>query len=249
MLSNNVFYWGSIRSTIVAFGTLFSNIMIKRENADKSVSQTIAVPIAMSSKEKWLVRLEQDPTTDTNTYINLPRMAFEITGITYDSSRKVPKANYLTCNNGDDTLSKIMAPVPYNINISLYILSKTMEDYLQIVEQILPYFSPEFTLSIKGIPEMNINLDVPVVLNNTSLQDDYDGDFQTRRFVTGTLDFTLQTSIFGPISNQGIIKRVLVDVRNMTGRIDIPEDNNLMAHLDMVGDVDTREITYTWTEY
>lgn len=234
MLNNNIFYHKITRNVIVAFGSLFSGIKITRKNQDESVEQTIAVPIAYSGKEKWIVRLEQDPSAENQSYITLPRLAFEVTGYSYDAARKTNRSSYITCSDGT-TMSKVFAPVPYNIDISLYALAKTTEDGLQIIEQILPFFTPEFTMGIKAVPESNIVMDVPIVLNSVSFQDDYDGDFQTRRFVTYTMNFTLKAWMFGPVQDQGIINRVNVD---LTG----------FEKLQLDGDPTTGDMTFTWTD-
>jgi hypothetical protein len=220
MLVGDTFYHGIIRKTIVAFGSLFSNIKIERKMKDgtDAIAQTLKVPIAYAPKEKWLVRIEQDPTLENSTYITLPRMSFEITGISYDATRKLNRMNQLACYKPATTgpgatpesYTRMYTPVPYNIDISLYVLTKTQEDAMQIVEQILPYFTPEFTLSLKSVPEMNVVTDVPVILNSVSVQDDYDGDFQTRRFVTYTLTFSLKVNLFGPTDTGGPIKKVYV---------------------------------------
>ncbi len=215
MLSGSVYYHGIIRKSIVAFGRLFSDIYIDRKEGD-SVSgttvQRVQVPLAYAPKEKWLIRIEQDPELKNNTYTTLPRMSFEITGYTYDSVRKVNRMQKITCGSGLESLNYVYTPVPYNIDIALYVLTKTQEDGLQIIEQILPTFTPEYTLAVKTVQDMNIVLDVPVILNSVSVQDDYDGDFQTRRFVTHTLNFTMKTSLFGPISGQGVINQVNANV-------------------------------------
>jgi hypothetical protein len=212
MLNNTVFYHGSIRKTIVAFGRLFSDVYIDRKQGDSVNGETlqrIQVPIAYAPKEKWIVRLDSDPDLTNHTYTSLPRLSFEITGYSYDSTRKMNKMNKITCNKSITDLNpsrkNVLSPVPYNVEISLYILTKTQEDAMQILEQILPSFNPEYTLSVKAIPEMNIVQDIPVVLNSVSVQDDYDGNFETRRFVTHTLTFTLKTNIYGAVSDQGII--------------------------------------------
>lgn len=215
MLNNTIFYHKITRNVIVGFGSLFSGIKITRKNQDATVEQTIAVPIAYSAKEKWIVRLEQDPTAENQTYITLPRLAFEVTGYSYDPTRKTNRSSYITCSTGA-VMSKTFAPVPYNIDISLYAIAKTTEDGLQIIEQILPFFAPEFTMGIKAVPESNIIMDVPIVLNSVSFQDDYDGDFQTRRFVTYTMNFTLKAWMFGPVQNQGIINRAIIDIEGMS---------------------------------
>jgi hypothetical protein len=221
MLPNQTFYHSVLRKTIVAFGSLFSNIKIERTNvgggefgAPEEVVQTIDVPIAYAPKEKWLVRLDSDPTLENNVYGVFPRLSFEITGLNYDPSRKVSRLNKMVCVGTDSTREQMMAPVPYNIDISLYVISKTQEDCLQIVEQIFPYFTPDFTVSITVVPEMNVQQDIPIILNSVNIQDDYDGDFQQRRFVTYTLNFTLKVNMFGPVSGSGIVNKVIVNTIN-----------------------------------
>ena len=201
MLNGNVFYHGIIRKTIIAFGNLFSNIYIDRRTGDSvngPVAQRLQVPIAYAPKEKWIVRLEQDPNLENHTYTSLPRLSFEITGYNYDSSRKLGKMNKVVCNDGTSS-SSVFAPVPYNISISLYVLTKTQEDAMQIIEQILPTFAPEYTVAINAIPQMNVIQDVPITLDGISVADEYDGDFETRRFVTHTLTFTLKLNLFGNV--------------------------------------------------
>lgn len=219
MLVGKTFYHGIIRKSIVAFGSLFSNIQIERQLKDgtETVEQTVKVPVAYAPKEKWLVRLEQDPTLENQVYTTLPRISFEITGISYDPARKLNRMTQIACyttasGSTPDSYKRMYAPVPYNIDISLYVLTKTQEDAMQIVEQILPYFTPEFTLSIRAVPELNVVTDVPIILNSVSAQDDYDGDFQTRRFVTYTLTFQMKVNLFGPVDSGGPIKKVLAQI-------------------------------------
>lgn len=217
MLNNNVYYHGAIRKSIVAFGRLFSDIYIDRKKDDSVNGETIQrlqIPLSYAPKEKWLVRIEQDPTLENNTYTTLPRMSFEITGYTYDASRKTNRMQKITCGDGQNSMSYVYSPVPYNIDIYLYVLTKTQEDGLQIIEQILPTFTPEYTLKVKSVDDMNIVSEVPVILNSVTVQDDYDGDFQTRRSVVHTLSFTLKTSIFGPSSGQGVITQTDVNLGN-----------------------------------
>jgi hypothetical protein len=217
MLNNQVFYHGIIRKTIVAFGSLFSDIYIDRKQGDSvngTTIQRLQVPLAYAPKEKWIVRIDSDPGLENHTYTTLPRMSFEITGYAYDASRKTNRMQQITCGNGTDSMNRMFSPVPYNVDLSLYILTKTQEDGLQIIEQILPTFTPEYTLSIKAVPDMNIIQDVPVILNSVAVQDDYDGDFETRRFVTHTLTFTLKTNIYGSSGEQGIINTVNANISN-----------------------------------
>ena len=215
MLNNQVFYHGIIRKTIVSFGRLFSDIYIDRKQGDSTSGTTIQriqVPLAYAPKEKWIVKLDSDPTLENYTYTTLPRMSFEILSYGYDSTRKLNRMQKLQCGTGDTSRTYTYTPVPYNIEIGLYILTKTQEDGLQILEQILPTFTPEYTLPIKVVPDMNIVQDTPVILNSVSVSDDYDGDFQTRRFVTHTLNFTLKTNLFGALSGQGIIETVNANI-------------------------------------
>lgn len=216
MLSNKVFYHGIIRKSIVSFGALFSDIYIDRKQTDSvngTTVQRLHVPLAYAPKEKWLVRIEQDPNLENNTYTSLPRMSFEIIGYGYDSSRKLNRMNQIKClDSSGTTAGTVFSPVPYNIDITMYVLTKTQEDGLQIIEQILPSFTPEYTLTINTIPEMNIKTDVPVVLNSVSVSDEYDGDFQTRRFVTHTLNFQMKINMYGGVSDRSVVDHVNANV-------------------------------------
>jgi hypothetical protein len=215
MLNNNVYYHGIIRKCIVGFGTLFSDIYIDRKQGDSVTGTTIQrlqIPLAYAPKEKWLVRIEQDPTLENNTYVSLPRMSFEILGYNYDPARKVNRMQQIKCGDGTGSVATMYTPVPYNIDLSLYILTKTQEDGLQIIEQILPTFTPEYTLTINAVPDMNVKLDIPIVLNGVSVSDEYDGDFQTRRFVTHTLNFQMKVNLFGPISDRNVIQEVSANI-------------------------------------
>jgi hypothetical protein len=215
MLNSNVYYHGIIRKCIVGFGSLFSDIYIDRREGDSvtgTVIQRLQVPLAYAPKEKWIVRLEQDPTLENNVYTTLPRMSFEIIGYNYDPQRKVNRMQQLKCGDGTCAVSTMYTPVPYNLDLSLYILTKTQEDGLQIIEQILPTFTPEYTLSINVVPDMSVKIDVPIVLNSVSVQDDYDGDFQMRRFVTHSLNFQMKMNLFGPISGRNVIDTVYANI-------------------------------------
>ena len=204
---NNVFYHGTIRKTIIAFGKLFSDIYIDRKQGDSvdgNIVQRLQIPITYGPKEKWIVRIEQDPNLTNHTYISLPRMAFEITGYSYDSTRKIAKNNKIKCYK-DGSSTDMMAPVPYNINVTLNVLTKNQEDGMQIIEQILPVFTPHYTMSINAVPDMNIIQDIPICLESVSVDDNYEGDFQTRRFVNHTLTFTIKLNLYGPVNNNKVI--------------------------------------------
>ena len=245
MLSSNVFYHGLIRKTIVAFGSLFSDIYIDRKQGDSVTGETIQrlqIPLAYAPKEKWIVRLDSDPNLEQHTYTTLPRMSFEILGYSYDAQRKLNRMQQIKCGSGIDSMTYMYTPVPYNIEISLYVLTKTQEDGLQIIEQILPTFTPEYTLSINAVPDMNVVQDIPVVLNSVSVSDEYDGDFQTRRFVTHTLNFTLKTSLFGAVSGQAVISQVEANI----GLNNIDDPNRIYV---ATGDTTTATLsTESWLD-
>ena len=215
MLNNQVFYHGLVRKSIVAFGNLFSKVYIDRKQGDSvdgTTVQRLQVPLAYAPKEKWLVRIDSDPNLDQHTYTSLPRMSFEILGYNYDPTRKVGRMNQIMCGDGTTNKKTMFSPVPYNIDISLYVITKTQEDGLQILEQILPTFTPEYTLTINAVPSMNVKQDVPIILNSVTVSDEYDGDFQTRRFVTHTLNFQMKINLFGAVSTQGVIDTVNANV-------------------------------------
>jgi hypothetical protein len=224
------YYHELIKKTTIGFGALFSQIKVIRRNpASGAQAQVISVPIAFGPKEKILTRLDQDPSLTGHTYITLPRMAFEITGYNYDTSRMVNRNNKIQCYK-DQTLSAIYSPVPYNIEFSLYVLTKGTEDGLAIIEQILPLFTPEYSFTVNAIPEMNISQDIPVVLNGISVSDDYEGDFATRRLVTHTLNFTAKINLFGDLKTSGVITRVDADIKkfeNYTATMD--DEGNIVV--------------------
>lgn len=239
MLNNNVFYHGIIRKTIVSFGRLFSDIYIDRKQGDSVTGTTVQrlqVPLAYAPKEKWVVRIDSDPTLENSTYTTLPRMSFEILGYSYDAQRKLNRMQKIECGDGSAAKNFMYTPVPYNIEIALYILTKTQEDGLQILEQILPTFTPEYNLPVKVVPDMNVIQDVPVILNSVSVADEYDGDFQTRRFVTHTLNFTLKTNMFGPVSSQGVVQTVNANI----GFKEVDEPNRIYT---ASGDVTTATVS------
>ena len=209
------FYHESLRKVVVAFGTIFNNIIIHRTDADGSVLQRLKVPLSYSPKEKFLVRLEQQPNLDQREMaISLPRMGFEISGINYDPSRKLQRVGRLKKTHATDTGTQYFQynPVPYNISFNLYSFTATAEGGLQIIEQILPYFQPDYTVTINAIPEMGIKRDVPITLNSVNYEDTYDGAFTTRRAVNYTLGFTAKTYLYGPLHSSKVIKETQTDM-------------------------------------
>jgi len=218
----NYYYNESMRKMTVAFGQLFNNIQIKRKDSNNTVIQSIRVPLAYAPKEKFLTRLDQQPDLDSREMsITLPRMSFEISTIAYDPTRKLNKIQkFRAVKTGAEgkILDYNYMPVPYNISYDLNIFTATAESGLQIVEQILPFFQPDYTVTVNAIPSLNIKRDVPIVLNNVNYDDSYNGDFTTRRAVTYTLGFTAKTYLFGPAQTQKVIKTVQSDLHtNTTG--------------------------------
>ena len=185
------FYNESMRKMTIAFGQIFNNIQIKRKDSNGTVIQTIRVPLVYAPKEKFLVRLDQQPSLEEREFsITLPRMSFEISGIAYDSSRKLTRIQkYKTVKTGIDgkVLNYNYTPVPYNISYTLNVFTATAESGLQIIEQILPFFQPDYTVTVNAIPELNIKRDVPIILNDVNYEDSYTGDFSQRRAVIYTL--------------------------------------------------------------
>lgn len=218
MLKHAHFYHGTVRNSITVFGKLFNDIYIKRDNSDGGMNQFVKVPITYGPKEKWLVRSEMDPELNRPVEIVLPRMSFEITDFSYDTSRKLHSLNQLIIEDPTDGTKRRtqFVPVPYNLTVQLYIISKTQEDALQIVEQILPFFTPHYNLTVNLDPKMGYTFDVPTVLNSVTLTDDYEGSFEDRRTVIYTLTFTMKTQMFGPVATQGVIKSVTANLTQPT---------------------------------
>lgn len=202
------FYYQSIKKSIIGFGALFSNIKAVRRNEDGTTTELVKVPIAYGPKEKFIVRLDAEPELDVSNgvMITLPRLGFEITGYQYDGAAMTNRNNKIQCRTATDG-AFTYTPVPYNIDIEMYLLTKGTEDSLQILEQILPLFTPEYTMTVNAVPAMNINIDVPIQLNGVSVSDDYEGDMATKRLVTHTFSFTMKTKIIGPINHSGVILR------------------------------------------
>jgi T4-like virus Myoviridae tail sheath stabiliser len=212
------YYHEIIRKTIISFGTLFNQIHIRHSEQNGTNFSDIRVPIAYGPRQKFLARIQQQPELNKATQISLPRMSFEMTSIQYDPTRKTSVTQtFKACDDGGK-IKKVFMPVPYNIGFELNILTKLNDDALQIVEQILPYFQPGFNLTIDLVDSIGEKRDVPMVLENISFQDDYEGDFSTRRALIYTLSFTAKTYLFGPIaeSSDGLIRKVQVDVYTST---------------------------------
>jgi hypothetical protein len=206
------FYHEILRKTVIGFGTLFNNIEVRQTNNQKEVISVVKVPLVYGPIQKFLARVEQQPNLNTPVQITLPRMSFEFTGLSYDGTRKLTTTQTFLSKSVTDAedIKKTYMPVPYNMDFELSIMTKLNDDMLQIIEQILPYFQPSYTLTINLIDSIGEKRDIPIVLDNISMEDDYEGDYSTRRALIYTLKFTAKIYLFGPVSSasKDIIKKV-----------------------------------------
>jgi len=207
------FYNEAVRKTVVGFGTLFNNIELKKI-VNGQVMEVEKVPLAYGPKQKFLYRLQGNPVDGRKVAITLPRLYFEMTGIDYDSSRKTTATtkyrNVVPVEGSTTNATKVKEqymPVPYNIGFEVGILAKSQDDGLQILEQILPFFQPSFSMSIKFIPDMDEVKDVAIILNSVDFEDDWEDDFTTRRSLTYTMQFTAKTYIYGPYTKADVIRK------------------------------------------
>ena len=207
------FYHETIRKVVISFGTMFNSIDLVRKDNSGTITQTMKVPLAYGPREKFLVRLRDDADLSKQVAITLPRIGFEIKNLSYDSARKLNRVQKFKKVKGSNTkqLDTQYMPVPYNLEFELYIMAKQSDDALQIVEQILPYFQPDYTLTINDMSDMGIKKDVPVIFNSIGYEDSYDGDFTCRRALIYTLTFTTKFYLYGPVTSSKVIKTVQVD--------------------------------------
>ena len=206
------FYHEITRKTVIAFGTLFNDIYVRHEDGAGNDISEMKVPVAYGPRQKFLARIQQQPELNKATQITLPRMSFEISSIQYDPTRKSGITQTFKAKDGEQ-MKKVFMPVPYNLGFELNILTKLQDDGLQILEQILPFFQPGFTLSVDLVKSIGEKRDIPMVLQSITQQDDYEGDFATRRALIYTLQFTAKTFMFGPIADtpEGLIRKVQLD--------------------------------------
>lgn len=228
------FYNEILRSVIIGFGSLFNGIEVQHTN-DNGTQSIIQVPIAYGPTQKFLARLKQEADLNRPVQMTLPRMSFEFISLTYDPSRKTTKSqSFVTTTPDGSEIKRVYSPVPYNMGFELSIYTKLNDDMLQVIEQILPYFQPQYNLSIKFLGNLNEIRDVPVVLDNITMEDDYEGNFDTRRALVYKLNFTAKTYLFGPVSDVSgdIIRKVTI---------------GYVAGSSGDGGVATRDLTYQVT--
>ena len=240
------FYHQTSRKMVVAFGTLFNNIEVRRTNSSDAVTEVVKIPLSYGPKDKMLVRISADPNLNSAVALTVPRMGFELTSMTYDSARKL---NTLGRNvkAGTTGLKKQFNPVPYNYDFSLYIFVKNAEDGTQILEQVLPFFTPEFTITMSLVSGMDVKMDIPLVLSGVSSEDTYDGDFATRRSIIWTLNFSMKGYLYpNVVDNAKVITSSVVDTHLMSEAVAaepiyiITEDSSIYSRNFLV--LDSHEI-------
>ena len=216
MLSNRHFYFQLTRKYVVAFGNMFNNISLIRTNRETgSELERIKVPLMYAHKEKYFARLNSDPDLQKSTQISLPRMSFELMGITYDPSRK--QNSLLRSGNKANTASRVSSQymgVPYDLEFELNIYARNIDDGTHIIEQILPYFNPDYTVTVNVIPEIGFLKDVPIILNTVNNSVEHEGNFDAVRYITWRLTFTMKANYYGPVNTQKIIREVDVNIYN-----------------------------------
>ena len=208
----STFYHETMRKCVVGFGTLFNDIHITRKDSSGNIIQSMKVPLAYGAKQKFLTRLTEDPNLTKTVAITLPRIGFEIGQIAYDSTRKLNKIQKVKkAGVTSDSVDSQYMPVPYNIDFELYCMSKNSDDALQIVEQILPYFQPDYTITINDIVQMSSKRDVPIILTGVAYEDNYAGEWIERRAIIYTMSFTAKCYLYGPVMTGQVITKVQVD--------------------------------------
>ena len=210
----DITYNRMIRKLTVAFGNLFNNITLVRYNADETEQERFLVPIDYATKELYVMRLQGDPTLDKKVQMTLPRMSYEMNGLSYDATRKQITNGKNFAQTSSGTVSQYN-PVPYNFDFSLYLYVRNIEDGNQIIEHILPFFAPDYTINVNMIPEMGIIKEVPIILNNSQYEVTYEGDSQSdTRTVIWTLNFTVKGFIFGAINSASLINTSITNMLN-----------------------------------
>jgi len=213
------FYHQRIRKSVAVFGTLFNNLYVLRKDSSGQVISQVKVPLSYGPQRKFLERIRENPDlyNDTKVAIKLPRMSFEILSVTYDQGRQLQKTNtFMQSGINIGSRKKFYSFVPYNVGFQLSIYAKNQDDALQIVEQILPYFNPQYTVTIKpidGYPD--IKEDMPITLTSVDFADDYESQLETRRTIIYTLDFEMKISFHGPITSGEIIRTSIAKLFQM----------------------------------
>lgn len=224
MFDNKVWYHGITRKAIVAFGVMFNNINVRRRDNAGNIVQTVRVPLAYAPKNKMISRIQTLPDpAKTQIEVQLPRLSFEVVAFEYDGARKINLYNQQRTVLNQTQSKRVYGPTPYNLTVNLYAFVKNQDDGLQIMEQIVPAFNPDFNVTVTYVPEMNIKHDLPIILNTITYDDQYEGAVQDHRMIIWTFTFTLKLYYYGPVENQEIIRQAIVNVfkdEDLTARID-----------------------------
>lgn len=253
--NQNLFYFATIRKITAAFGDIFTNVQIQRFSGNGgtgAVTQTILVPIRNAATQKWLnlddelvqpaPAYEKNSNKKPQVRRTLPRMSFEMKDLQYDASRKMQTMNSVNRANTDvNKVLKQLVPVPYDFVFDLYIETKDLDDGFQIIEQILPNFTPDFNVTLKDIPEMNIKRDMPVIFSGITKDDNYQGEFDGDRVIRWTLTFVAKAHLYPAIKDSGIIKKVFTNIYT-----DEAMDNLVAANITKVNP-QSAGIDDTWT--
>lgn len=209
----NTYYHQTLRRIVACFGTIFNDINVVRVDSATNEKQRMKVPISYGPKDRYLVRLQDDPDLNRQVDIVLPRIAFNIVTFSYDGNRKLRTMgrNHKAIPGDNTRKLREFNPVPYNIGMDLNIISKSIDDGNQIVEQILPFFTPDYTVTVMLVPELELKHDIPIVLNSVNLEDNYDDEWKTRRNVIWTLNFTVKAYFYGPVKTDPLITKTQED--------------------------------------
>ena len=218
MLGHKPFYHNSLRKAVICFGRLFDQITILRVLPGEVEERRLKVPVAYGPKERFLVRTLTDPTLNRKVKMTYPRMSFEITSLTPNSENRLANTRKNRRYTGDGGIS-VYNPVPYVIEFELNILTKSQEDGTRILEQLLPFFNPEFTITVNVVPDVDLKDDIPVVLNSTNKNDEYTSDFMGSRSLIWTLSFTMKMNFYGPEYEEKLIKKAVTDLGIPKGEI------------------------------
>jgi hypothetical protein len=234
------FYHKLIRKYVVLFGTMFNNITLVKTNQDTGAEiERMKIPITYAPKEKYISRLRSDPDLQRQIQIRLPRLSFELTGMAYDATRKQNSILKVAKSNSSTSGKSSYMHVPYDLSFELNLYARNIDDGTQIIEQILPYFTPDYTVTINPVSSLGVLKDIPITLNNVQYNIEHEGNFDAVRFITWTLSFTMKVDFFGPVSNPKIIRKVIANIFNDPSlqagyitRINMTSGNNGKYYVD-----------------
>mgnify|MGYP003110750189 FL=1 len=216
----STFYHESLRKLVIGFGSLFNNLNVRKFDSSDNVLQTLRVPISYAPKEKFIARLNEGGSIledETKVKAILPRMGFDITGINYDPTRTINKLRKGRNTIAGSTADTMFHEVPYNVSFGLYAFTASIDENLQIVEQITPYFTPEFIISL-NMNTIHDKVDIPITLSNVSIQEEYEGNFLNRRFITTSFEFVAKSYVYGPVTTRKVIEGITAEFRtDLTG--------------------------------